>query len=706
VSSFWLIPLLPFVGAIVNGLFGRRLGMKGTSTVAMLTTFGAFALTAIAFVDLLGLPAGQRTVEHTLFTWIAIGGVHAEIGFLLDPLSAVMIGFVTGVGFLIHVYSRGYMEHDPGAWRYFAYLNLFMGSMLTLVLGNNLLLMFLGWEGVGLCSYLLIGFWYERRSATDAGKKAFVVNRIGDFGFLLGMLLIFAHFGTLNLVEISENASHVLVAGGGVATAIGLLLFVGATGKSAQLPLYTWLPDAMEGPTPVSALIHAATMVTAGVYMVARMSPIYVLAPDALFWVAVIGCLTAIFAATIGMAQDDIKRVLAYSTVSQLGYMFLACGVGAFGAGIFHVMTHAFFKALLFLGSGAVIHALHEEQNIWKMGALRDKLPTTHRTFLVACLAIAGIPPLAGFFSKDEILWKTFASGNVTLYVLGLVTAGITAFYMFRLLFVTFYGKSRVASDTLAHIHRPSAWMRVPLIVLAVLAVLGGLVGVPILEGGNRIGPFLAESLAEMPAATDHSDAAYGEGDRILAAMVPAAGAAEAEEATAADPHATDASAGTTRGDTDGEDVLAAGSAHAGDHADAHGEAAHAEHHDVGLELLLMGLSVLVALAGILLARQLYLARPGSAESVRRSAVGRLVAGKYFVDELYDALWVRPTHRLATFLWQGFDVIVIDGLVNGSGRLFRGLSDGVRRTQNGQAQGYLVSIMAGSAALLVYLVLR
>ncbi len=647
-DAFWLIPLIPFAGALLNGLFGSRWGMKASALVANLAVLASFVLAMIALFGLIGMEAGHRTIPRTLYSWMSIGSFHVDIAFLMDPLSAVMTAVVTGVGFLIHVYSRGYMEEDPGAWRYFAYLNLFMGSMLVLVLADNLLLLFLGWEGVGLCSYLLIGFWYEKKSATDAGKKAFIVNRVGDFGFLLGMLLLFATLGTLKVSEINHLAPEMLTAGGGVVTAIALLLFVGATGKSAQIPLFVWLPDAMEGPTPVSALIHAATMVTAGVYMVARMSAVFVLAPTALFWMAVIGCVTALFAATIGLAQDDIKRVLAYSTISQLGYMFLGCGVGAFSAGIFHVMTHAFFKALLFLGSGAVIHSMHHEQNIWKMGGLREHIPATYRTFLVACIAIAGIPPLAGFFSKDEILWKTFASGRTPLYVLGLVTAGLTAFYMFRLLYVTFFGKIRAPESTAKHIQIPSKWMTVPLVILAVFSVIGGWVGIPIVDGGNRIGAFLNESIASVDgghhAPVDH----------------------------AADSHA----------------------------AGGHGA------HDVGLEIGLMILSVAVAIGGIFLAYHMYMRRPGMSAALRRSPIGRLVARKYLVDEFNNIVWVRSIHGLALGLWRGFDVFVIDGLVNGSGYFMSGVSHGFRRLQNGQTQAYLVSLVLGSAAVLAYLVLR
>src|SRR5574341_880872 len=422
-----LIPLLPLIGFLFNGFFGKRLGKSFVSWVGPGTVGLSFALALKLFFDLLALPAEQRVIEQISFPWVISGDFGVNIAFLLDPLSAVMMLVVCGVGFLIHVYSIGYMHEDPGYARYFSFLNLFEFSMLVLVLANNFLLMFLGWEGVGLCSYLLIGFWYEKKSAADAGKKAFIVNRIGDFGFMLGMILIFVTFGSLNFTEVFKLAPEYLQVGSGVAVAITLLLFTGAVGKSAQIPLYVWLPDAMEGPTPVSALIHAATMVTAGAYMVAHCNTWYMLSPFTLTVVASIGVVTAFYAASIGLVQNDIKRVLAYSTISQLGYMFMACGVGAFAAGVFHLYTHAFFKALLFLGSGAVIHALSGEQDIRRMGGLWPKLPATGKTFLAGALAIAGIFPLAGFFSKDEILWKAFTrEGDLffkALWGIGLVTA-------------------------------------------------------------------------------------------------------------------------------------------------------------------------------------------------------------------------------------------------------------------------------------------
>jgi NADH-quinone oxidoreductase subunit L len=471
-----------------------------------------FVIACLNFVQLLGLPAASRTLRLELFPWIVAGGFHAEVGFQVDQLSIVMMLIVTGVGFLIHVYSVGYMHGDPGFGRFFAYMNLFIFAMLTLILADNFLLMFLGWEGVGLCSYLLIGFWYDRKfdkgTTGDAAKKAFIVNRIGDMGFLAGMLLIYVTFGSLSFQTVFTQAASMAVAPP-VILIITLALFLGATGKSAQIPLFVWLPDAMAGPTPVSALIHAATMVTAGVYMVARCSVLYALAPVSMGVVAAVGAATALFAATIGLVQNDIKKVLAYSTISQLGYMFLATGVGAFSAGIFHVMTHAFFKALLFLGSGAVIHALHNEQDIRNMGGLRDSLPVTYRTFLVGTIAIAGIPPLAGFFSKDEILWEAFSRGSWILWLAGLAGAGLTALYMFRLLTLTFEGKPRW--DRSLHPHEAPRAMTVPLLVLALLSAVGGFVGVPqSLGGGNSfegwLEPVFAPAAEKLAAAAPYGD--------------------------------------------------------------------------------------------------------------------------------------------------------------------------------------------------------
>ncbi|HHI02639.1 MAG TPA: NADH-quinone oxidoreductase subunit L, partial [candidate division Zixibacteria bacterium] len=492
--SLYLIPLFPLIGFLINGLFLGRLSKKFVSFIACGAVGLSFFYSAHLFFELLSLPADARIIEEILFVWIPSGQFNVNIGFLLDPLSIVMVLVVTGVSFLIHIYSIGYMHDDPGYARYFTYLNLFVFSMLILVLADNYLLMFIGWEGVGLCSYLLIGFWFEKKSATDAGKKAFIVNRIGDFGFLLGLFIIFWQVGSLDFATVFEKAPAMFAVGGTLITAATLLLFLGATGKSAQIPLFVWLPDAMEGPTPVSALIHAATMVTAGVYMIARSNVLYMMAPTTLAVVAIVGMATAFFAGTIALAQNDIKRVLAYSTVSQLGYMFVACGVAAFTAGIFHLMTHAFFKALLFLGSGSVIHAMAGQQDMRYMGGLKKYMPTTYWTFIIATLAIAGIPLFSGFFSKDEILWKAFSSqyGSTWLWVFGFLAAGMTAFYMFRLVYLTFFGKERMESQTREHLHESPKVMTVPLMLLAVLSIVGGYVGIPhILGGVNHFEHFL-----------------------------------------------------------------------------------------------------------------------------------------------------------------------------------------------------------------------
>lgn len=492
-NHVWLVLLFPALGSAINMLVGKRLSKKTSGTIACMVMGISFFFSLLIFLNLTKLAPEDRFVEDQLFEWITSGDFMSFASLQVDPLSAIMILVVSGVGFLIHIYSVGYMHNDEGFSRYFAYLNLFSLAMLILVLADNFLLMFVGWEGVGLCSYLLIGFWYERKSASDAGKKAFVVNRVGDFGFILAILLIFVTFGTINFSEVFHAAPDALQSGGIIVTIITILLFVGAVGKSAQLPLYTWLPDAMEGPTPVSALIHAATMVTAGVYMVSRCSALYVMAPVSMTAVAVVGAATALFAAIIGLAQNDIKRVLAYSTVSQLGYMFLACGVGAYVAGIFHLMTHAFFKALLFLGSGSVIHALGGEQDMRKMGGLKSYLPKTHWTFIIGTLAIAGIPPFAGFFSKDEILFEALTNGNRLYWMIGAMAAFMTAFYMFRLVFMTFYGKSRMDKHVEEHVHESPNNMVYPLMILALLSLIGGFVGLP---GVSIISKFLDPVMA------------------------------------------------------------------------------------------------------------------------------------------------------------------------------------------------------------------
>ena len=519
-NLLWLVPILPLLGAIVNGAGAGRIPRRVVSAIGVGSVGLSLLIAAACFRDLLLMDPESRRFTQRLFTWIESGDFQAQLQFGLDPLGAVMMLVVTGVGFLIHVYSTGYMGHEKAYGRYFAYLNLFTFSMLTLVLADNFVLMFLGWEAVGLCSYLLIGFWYQRPAAAEAGKKAFVVNRIGDWGFLLGIFLIFVTFGTVDFEQVFAQAPEKLALGGALAGAIALLLFVGAIGKSAQIPLYVWLPDAMEGPTPVSALIHAATMVTAGVYMVARCHILYLLAPAALMTVAVVGAATALFAATIGLVQNDIKRVLAYSTVSQLGYMFLACGVGAFASGIFHLMTHAFFKALLFLGAGSVIHALSGEQDLWKMGGLKGQLPRTHGAVLAATLAIAGVFPFAGFFSKDEILWNAWLHGGPALWGAGVVGAFLTAFYMFRLYFLAFHGPSRVPEEAKRHLHESPNSMTVPLLILAVLSLVGGFVQVPILSGGQRLDRFLAPVFADASAVRGVVQHAAHSGGVEIALMV------------------------------------------------------------------------------------------------------------------------------------------------------------------------------------------
>jgi NADH-quinone oxidoreductase subunit L len=521
--NLWLIPVLPLAGAAINGFFGKRASKGPVTTVALFFSAAAFAmaLTVVARFSSLTLPY-HEFVAH----WIRSGSFTVDFAFYLDQLSLVMLLVVTGVGFLIHIYSVGYMWDDPSYYRFFTYLNLFLFFMLTLVLAGNYLVMFIGWEGVGLASYLLIGFWFTKDSAASAGKKAFIVNRIGDFGFLIALFLLIKHFGSLNYDQVFQSIAPMGAekAGAGLLTAIGILLMVGACGKSAQIPLYIWLPDAMEGPTPVSALIHAATMVTAGVYMVSRSHVIFERAPIALTVVAIIGTLTAFFAATIGIAQTDIKKVLAYSTVSQLGYMFMACGVGAFSAGIFHLMTHAFFKGLLFLAAGSVIHAVGGEQDMRKMGGLRSKIPWTFWTMTAGTLAISGIPGLAGFFSKDEILWRAYQASWV-YWLVGMVTAFLTSFYMFRLWFMTFFGEYRgeaaadhghTAHDAHGHdahgshghggVHESPMVMVIPLVILAVLSVFGGYVGVPgSLGGNNQFDKFLGPVFHSSAPAAAHA---------------------------------------------------------------------------------------------------------------------------------------------------------------------------------------------------------
>src|SRR5262245_33238490 len=505
-AILWLIPVIPLLGATINGIFGKRLPKKAIGIIGAGSIALSFLISLRLFIAMLNVPESELPIIRNYFMWIQSGQFQAQFGLMLDHLTGLMILIVTGVGFLIHIYSIGYMSHEEGFYRYFAYLNLFVFFMLTLVLANNFLLMFVGWEGVGLCSYLLIGFWFKRKSATDAGKKAFIVNRVGDFGFILAIMLIYWTFERVDFQGVFlqlQNATLFPVeplGSVGTLTTICLLLFVGAAGKSAQFPLYVWLPDAMEGPTPVSALIHAATMVTAGVYLVARCAELFNHAPGALLVVAFVGLFTAIFAASIGLVQTDIKRVLAYSTVSQLGYMFLACGSGAYAAGIFHLTTHAFFKALLFLGAGSVIHGLGGVQDIRKMGGLRREMPWTYRTFLMGTIAIAGIPPFAGFFSKDAVLWGAwnYANYGKLLWFVGVVAAGFTSFYMFRLLILTFFGSPRYTEHEVHHVHESPKSMLMPLAVLALASMVAGFIGIPpVLGGSNRIEQFLTPSANE-----------------------------------------------------------------------------------------------------------------------------------------------------------------------------------------------------------------
>ncbi len=642
-EHLWIIPLLPLVGAAINGLFGAKWPNKIINSVALSSTGLSFVCAVEAVREFLSYYAQtQQAFRKEFFDWIVAGNFRAGFDLQMDQLTVVMVLVVTGVGFLIHIYSTGYMSHEGGYYRFFAYLNLFMFFMLILVLAANYVLLFVGWEGVGLSSYLLIGFYFLRKSAADAGKKAFIVNRIGDFGFMLGMFLLFRTFNTLDfntLFTAVHNANLPREGWGvfGTFTIACLLLFMGACGKSAQLPLYVWLPDAMEGPTPVSALIHAATMVTAGVYVVARAHLLFEHSETALVVVAVVGCATALFAATIGLVQTDIKKVLAYSTVSQLGYMFLACGVGAFDAGIFHLMTHAFFKALLFLAAGSVIHAMGGEQDIRHMGGLSKKIQATYWTMLIATLAIAGAPLFAGFFSKDAILFRAFTvggNGGHVLYAIGLLTALLTAFYMFRLIFLTFHGKQRY-DEHHVHVHESPWSMLGPLVILAVLSIFGGWFALPSFFGGAD---YFANFLSPVFAAHE------------------AEGLSEA--------------------------------------------AAHS------LELTLAGVAVLTATAGFLIAFWLYLKQPGKPEQLAKSLKGiyTTLYNKYYVDELYAAVVVRPLMWLSeNVLWKIVDVEAIDGTVNGIAHGATAVGDTVRHTQSGNTRSYAVWVVVGALAVIVIL---
>lgn len=612
----------PFVGFLINGLLGKWLkgNEKLSGWIGALAVLISLICSIIAFTS---VHSGATPFDETLYEWITGESFAFNIGFRVDALTTVMLLVITGVGFLIHVYSIGYMHGDAGYTRYFAYLNLFVFAMLILVLGNNYLMMFVGWEGVGLCSYLLIGFWYDKKSATDAGKKAFIVNRIGDFGFLLGMFTLFAAFGTLDFSSVFDAAeadNFQKIFGSSTLVIATLLLFVGAIGKSAQIPLYVWLPDAMEGPTPVSALIHAATMVTAGVYMVARSAVLYNIAHTGEI-VAWIGVLTAFFAATIALTQNDIKRILAYSTVSQLGYMFVGVGVGAYASGIFHLVTHAFFKGLMFLTAGSVMHAMANELDMRKMGGLKAKMPITHLTFFVGALAIAGFPFLSGFWSKDEILHSAWGSFPI-IYVIGLVTAFLTAFYMFRLIFVTFYGESRAAPEVASHIHESPPVMWVP---LAILAIPSALIGLLLGWGGH--------------------DSWF--------------------------------------------------------HHFTKGVFPEAHHEASGNVILFMVISSVVGLAGIAFAWSRYRERVPSDEPT--NALHKLLANKYYIDEVYNSLIVQPIKNGSHFLlWQLVDNGIIDGIVNGVASMVRFIGGLLRRLQTGIVQAYIVSMVLGIVLFLAY----
>ncbi len=621
------IPLLPLIGSAC-GIFaattGRRKLVHVTGPGSVLLAF-LVSLTAVA--QLWSLPAGGALVDN-VFTWISVAPLHVDLSFRVDALTSVMILIITGIGFLIHLYSLGYMHHDADEARFFAYLNLFVASMLILVLADSLPVVFIGWEGVGACSYLLIGFWYQDTANADAGRKAMIANRVGDAAFLIGMFILLWSLHdlgapSLRFEDINRLAPQLAQAAPYAVTAVCLLLLFGATGKSAQIPLYVWLPDAMAGPTPVSALIHAATMVTAGVYMIARLSPLYVFSPSALDVVATIGAITALFAATMALVQNDLKKILAYSTISQIGYMVLGVGVGAFAGGVFHLLTHACFKACLFLGAGSVMHAMSGELDIHKMGGLKKQLPKTRMTFLIACLAIAGVPPLAAFFSKDLILESAFASGHVVLWAIGLLAAGMTAFYMFRAYFLAFEGESRVDHETAHHLHESPSTMTIPLMVLAGLSIVVGWIGLP--HGvlwGNQFGHYLEPVLAHVP------------------------------------------------------------------------------HHEIaGSTVLMLTLvTTATALTGIYVAYAFYLKSPGTADRLaeRFHGVYQLLFNKYWIDELYDRLFITPYVIVSKFFWKVVDAMLIDGVVNGVGIAVGKTSDVWRRLQTGNVQHYAAAMLVGA----------
>lgn len=622
----YLVPLFPLIGFLLNGLFRKSLSKALTGIIGCGAILASFIVSLLIFFEV--KQDGFKPVIVSLFDFINVGKLSIPFAFQVDQLSTLFLLIITGVGFLIHLYSTAYMheERNDHFARYFSYLNLFVFSMLLLVLGSNYVIMFIGWEGVGLCSYLLIGYWFKNTDYNNAAKKAFIMNRIGDLGFLLAVFWMITKFGSVNFADVFEAAP---TATAGVLTGITLLLFVGATGKSAQIPLYTWLPDAMAGPTPVSALIHAATMVTAGIYMIARSNILYTLAPVSLAVVAVIGLATAIFAATIALKQNDIKKVLAYSTVSQLGYMFLGLGVGAYTGAVFHVMTHAFFKALLFLGAGSVIHAMHHEQDIRFMGGLKKHLPITHVTFLLGCIAIAGIPPFSGFFSKDEILAAAF-SKNIVYWIVGVLTAGMTAFYMFRLYASTFLGEFRGNEDQRHHLHESPAAMKIPLVVLAILAVVGGLVGIPAVfaEDAHALEHYLSPVFAESTKLRE------------------------------------------------------------------------SHHLDHSTEYLLMGVSVAIALVAIFIAVNRFRKKP---ELQEPSGFGKVLANKWYVDEIYQGAIIRPINYFSKFLNRGVERNFIDWIVNGVGRLLQYGSRQIRWIQSGQVGSYVLLMVV---SMLVFFVIQ
>ncbi|MCL4537884.1 MAG: NADH-quinone oxidoreductase subunit L [Nitrospirae bacterium] len=631
-DKYLLIPLLPLIAFTINIIFGKGIIKERAHWIAILAVLGSFAIAVSTLIEVLN----GKTINYDVYSWIVSGSFKVTVGFLIDQLTAIMLIVVTSVSLLVHIYSVGYMHGDKGYYRFFAYLSLFTFSMLMLVMGNNLLQLYFGWEAVGLCSYFLIGFWYEKKSASDAGKKAFIVNRFGDFGFGIGVIMIFLTLGALHYTDIFAKVGtlqgqtiNILGYNIDLITLIALLLFCGAVGKSAQIPLHVWLPDAMEGPTPVSALIHAATMVTAGVFMVARFNPIFSLSETAMNVVALTGAITSLFAATIALVQNDIKRIVAYSTVSQLGYMFLACGVGAYGAGVFHLYTHAYFKALLFLGAGSVMHAMAGELDIQKMGGLKKHMPVTYWTFLIASLSIAGIPGLAGFFSKDEILWLAYNHGTIgkIVWLMGTAVAALTAFYSFRIIFMAFHGKFRGTHEQEHHLHESPKAMTIPLIILAIGAISAGWVGIPAALGGsNAIAHFFEPVLGH--------------------------------------PHVT---------------------------------AAHEE------EFMVMSISIVAAIGGIFVSWIFYSLKPEIPKTLAAKFKGIYTTlwNKYYVDELYGFIIVRPTKWIASnILVAVTDGKIIEGIVNGVPQAIRNFGERLRKLQTGHLQHYAVSMAIGLFVIL------